>query len=118
MTESPAQPWHDVLDFWFPEGRNVDVDAETHRKHWFWRMQGGADESIVVRFPELTARGAQGADGKWFFRLADGSEWRQIDSDPVRFQNRAGTEIRVRRASLGSYQLTAGRSRAVRVKRQ
>lgn len=65
MTESPAQPWHDVLDFWFPEGRNVDVDAETHRRHWFWRMQGGADESIVVRFPELTARGAQGGLDHW-----------------------------------------------------
>ncbi|MGH7027173.1 hypothetical protein [Brevundimonas sp.] len=60
----------------------------------------------------------QGLDGKWLFRLADGSEWRQIDSDPVRFQNRAGMDVRVRRAALGSYQLTAGRSRAVRVRRQ
>ena len=60
----------------------------------------------------------QGLDGKWLFRLADGSEWRQIDSDPVRFQNRSGMEVRVRRAALGSYQLTAGRSRAVRVRRQ
>lgn len=60
----------------------------------------------------------QGLDGKWLFRLADGSEWRQIDSDPVRFQNRAGIDVRVRRAALGSYQLTAGRSRAVRVRRQ
>lgn len=65
MTESPAQPSHDVLDFWFPEGRNVDVDAETHRKHWFWRMQGGADEAIVARFSELTVRGAQGGLDHW-----------------------------------------------------
>lgn len=65
MTESPAQPWHDVLDFWFPEGRSKDVDAETHRKHWFWRMQGGADEAIVARFPEFTARGAQGELDHW-----------------------------------------------------
>jgi hypothetical protein len=68
---------------------------------------------------ETTLLGAsQGLDGKWLFRLADGSEWRQIDSDPVRFQNRAGMDVRVRRAALGSYQLTAGRSRAVRVRRQ
>ena len=65
MTESPAQPWHDVLDFWFPEGRSKDVDTETHRKHWFWRMQGGADEAIVARFPELTARGAEGGLDHW-----------------------------------------------------
>lgn len=60
----------------------------------------------------------QNVEGKWTFRLADGSEWRQIDSAPVRFQNRQGTEIRVRRAALGSYLLTAGKSRAVRVRRQ
>ncbi|MGO4408823.1 MULTISPECIES: hypothetical protein [unclassified Brevundimonas] len=76
-----------------------------------------ADEKIDAVETTLLSAG-QGADGKWLFRLADGSEWRQIDSDPVRFQNREGMEIRVRRASLGSYQLTAGRSRAVRVKRQ
>ena len=65
MIASPAQPWRDVLDFWFPEGRSKDVDAETHRKHWFWRMQGRADEAIVARFPELTARGAQGGLDHW-----------------------------------------------------
>ncbi len=65
MIASPAQPWRDVLDFWFPEGRNVDVGAETHRKLWFWRMQGGADEAIVARFPELTARGAEGGLDHW-----------------------------------------------------
>lgn len=77
-----------------------------------------ADEEKIDAVETTLVSAGQGIDGKWVFRLADGSEWRQIDSDPVRFQNRPGTEIRVRRASLGSYQLTAGRSRAVRVKRQ
>lgn len=76
------------------------------------------DEEKIDAVETTLANAGQAPDGKWVFRLADGSEWRQIDSDPVRFQNRAGTEIRVRRASLGSYQLTVGRSRAVRVKRQ
>lgn len=76
------------------------------------------DEEKIDAVETTLASAGQAPDGKWVFRLADGSEWRQIDSDPVRFQNRAGTEIRVRRASLGSYLLTAGRSRAVRVKRQ
>lgn len=65
MTASPAQPWRDVLDFWFPEGRTADLDAETHGKHWFWRMQGGADKAIVARFAELTVRGAEGDLGHW-----------------------------------------------------
>jgi len=76
-----------------------------------------ADVKIDAIETTLVSAG-QGLDGKWLFRLADGSEWRQIDSDPVRFQNRAGMDVRVRRAALGSYQLTAGRSRAVRVRRQ
>ncbi|WAC58450.1 hypothetical protein [Brevundimonas sp. SL130] len=58
------------------------------------------------------------SEGKWIFRLADKSEWRQIDSGDVRFRNRAGENVRVRRASLGSYMLTIGNSRAVRVRRQ
>lgn len=76
-----------------------------------------AEEKIDAVETTLLSAG-QGSDAKWLFRLADGSEWRQIDSAPVRFQNREGVEIRVRRAALGSYLLTAGRSRAVRVKRQ
>lgn len=78
----------------------------------------GADEEKLDAVETSLVSASQGADGKWLFRLADSSEWRQIDSGPVRFQNRQGTDIRVRRAALGSYQLTAGRSRAVRVKRQ
>lgn len=77
-----------------------------------------ADEEKIDAVETTLVSAGQGLDGKWVFRLADSSEWRQIDSDPVRFQNRPGTEIRVRRAALGSYQLTAGRSRAVRVRRQ
>lgn len=78
----------------------------------------GAEEEKLDAVETALVSASQSADGKWIFRLADNSEWRQIDSGPVRFQNREGTEIRVRRAALGSYQLTAGRSRAVRVKRQ
>lgn len=60
----------------------------------------------------------QTPDGKWVFNLEDQSEWRQIDSMPVRFTNRSGAEVRVRSASLGSYLMTIGKSRAVRVRRQ
>lgn len=65
MTASRASSWRDVLDFWFPEGRTADVDAETHAKHWSWRMQGGADAAIVARFSELTVRGAAGRLDDW-----------------------------------------------------
>ena len=42
------QEWDDVLDFWFPEERMLNVDAQTHHAHWRWRMQGGADDAIIA----------------------------------------------------------------------
>lgn len=64
------------------------------------------------------ARASIAGDGKWTFVLSDGGTWRQIDSERVSFRNTAGQEVRVRRATLGSYLLTVGGSRAVRVRRQ
>lgn len=76
-----------------------------------------ADESIDA-IESLLITAVQGGDGKWVFKLADESEWRQTDAGSVSFRNRRDTQIRVRRAALGSYLLVAGNSRAVRVRRQ
>lgn len=59
------QEWDDVLDFWFPEGRSLTVDAQAHRAHWLWRMQGGADDEIMAQFSDLTKRAAQGDLEHW-----------------------------------------------------
>lgn len=77
-----------------------------------------APEPAVESIETTLASASSSGDGKWTFRLANGSEWRQIDSGPVRFRNREGEAVRVRRASLGSYLMTLGASRAVRVRRQ
>ncbi|RYG15271.1 MAG: hypothetical protein EON96_10910 [Caulobacteraceae bacterium] len=79
----------------------------------------GTDGQAEIDAVETTLQSASlVGEGRWVFRLADGAVWRQIDSEPVRFQNRAGQEVRVRKASLGSFLLTVGGSRAVRVRRQ
>lgn len=59
------QEWDDVLDFWFPEGRSLNIDGQTHSAHWFWRMQGGADDEIMARFSNLTEQAADGALDHW-----------------------------------------------------
>lgn len=59
------QEWQDVLGFWFPEGRSLNVDPQTHRAHWLWRMQGGADDEIRTRFSVLTETAAQGGLEHW-----------------------------------------------------
>ena len=57
------QEWDDVLDFWFPEGRSLNVEASAHHAHWSWRMQGDADDEIVARFSDLTREAARTAAG-------------------------------------------------------
>ena len=81
----------------------------------FGRESAAEDEVSSVE--TTLTRASRGGDGKWVFRLSDGSTWRQIDSETVFFPNREGTEVRVRRAALGSFMMTVGSSRAVRVRR-
>src|SRR5690625_1862465 len=58
-------PWQSVLAYWFPEGRQLDVDPAVHGKHWQWRMRGGADQDVVARFSPLAAAGASGRLDAW-----------------------------------------------------
>jgi len=79
----------------------------------------GPEGAADINSLETTLQGAtQASNNHWVFRLADGGVWRQIDSERVRFQNRPGQPVRIRKASLGSFLLTVGDSRAVRVRRQ
>lgn len=79
----------------------------------------GGDTTAELDSIETTlTSAARTSENRWVFRLADGSIWRQVDSDPVSFRNQSGQEVRVRKASLGSFLLNVGGSRAVRVRRQ
>ena len=79
----------------------------------------GADSAVAIDSIDSTLQSASlVGEGRWVFRLADGGVWRQIDSERVRFQNRTGQPVRIRKASLGSFLLTVDGSRAVRVRRQ
>lgn len=98
--------------------------AETRRQLFGFEMPSlprlfGDNPTAEIEAIETTLQSAsQSGESRWVFRLADGGVWRQIDSEPVRFQNRPGQAVRVRKASLGSFLLTVGNSRAVRVRRQ
>lgn len=79
----------------------------------------GAEGAVELDSIETTLQSATtAADNRWVFRLADGGVWRQIDSDPFRYRPRPGDAVRVRKASMGSFLMTVGNSRAVRVRRQ
>jgi hypothetical protein len=82
------------------------------------RLFSGGDADEIDAIETTLERAFHTSERRWTFRLADGSVWRQIDSEPVRFDNDPGEAVRVRKASLGSFLLTVGGSRAVRVRRQ
>ncbi len=117
-----------ALDSAQQQGELVVLDragvAETRRQLFGFQMPAlprlfGQDGGTEIESIESTLQSASlVGEGRWVFRLADGGVWRQIDSERVRFQNRPGEAVRVRKASLGSFLLTVGGSRAVRVRRE
>ncbi len=117
-----------ALDTAERQGDVVVIDragvAETRRQLFGFEMPSlprlfGPEGAAEIDAIESTLQSASLiGEGRWVFRLADGSVWRQIDSERVRFQNRPGQPVRIRKATLGSFLLTVGDSRAVRVRRQ
>ncbi len=101
------------------------AQATAARRQAFGSTEAPADilqpprpEDRIDAIETTLVRASQADDNRWTFVLADGSTWRQTDTDRVRIVNREGEAVRVRRGALGSYLLTVGRSGVVRVRRQ
>lgn len=117
-----------VLDTAERQGDLVVIDragvAETRRQLFGFEMPSlprlfGPEGAVELESIDSTLQSASSVgEGRWVFRLADGSEWRQIDSERVRFRNSPGQPVRVRKGALSSFLLTVDGSRAVRVRRQ
>lgn len=60
---------------------------------------------------------ATGADGKYRFTMENGQVWRQVDTAKLRNLGKGPWAAEIRKASLGSFLLTVGKSAAVRVER-
>jgi hypothetical protein len=117
-----------ALDTAERQGDLVVIDRagvdETRRQLFGFQMPSlprlfGPEGAVELDSIDSTLQGASlVGEGRWVCRLADGSEWRQIDSERVRFQNRPGQPVRIRKGALSSFLLTVDGSRAVRVRRQ
>jgi hypothetical protein len=117
-----------ALDTAERQGDLVVIDragvAETRRQLFGFEMPSlprlfGPEGAVELESIDSTLASASSVgEGRWVFRLADGSEWRQIDSERVRFRNSPGQPVRVRKGALSSFLLTIDGSRAVRVRRQ
>lgn len=119
-----------ALDTAQRQGELVIIDRaavnETRRELFGFNMpalpqlfgNGGGEAADLDAIETTLQRASRNSEGRWVFTLANGATWRQIDSEPLRFNNRSGEAVRVRKASLGSFMMTIGDSRAVRVRRQ
>lgn len=62
-------------------------------------------------------RGSTDGRGRAVLVLADGSTWRQVDSERINARLTAGTPVRIRQAAVGSYLLSVNGTRSVRARR-
>lgn len=75
------------------------------------------DTDSLDQIETTLVRATLGSNGRWQFQLEDGSTWHQTDNARHAVLNRRGDPVRIRKASLGSYLMSVGRSRGLRVQR-
>ncbi len=81
------------------------------------KLFGGGDEADEVSQIESRITSArEGVEG-WTIWLADGSIWRQADTNPFYRPPKPGLDVIVKRAALGSFIMRVGGSPGVKVKR-
>ena len=56
--------------------------------------------------------------GKWEFKLASGATWVQVDLTELPIDPKPGQAVKIQRAALGSYAMTVGNQRSIKVHRQ
>ena len=69
-----------------------------------------ATESTIVEAKRLPT-------GRWQIKLAEGGTWVQIDTTEIPIDPKPGQAVKIRAAALGSYQMTVGNQREVKVHR-
>lgn len=80
---------------------------------------GGDDEDDALSEIEAKVQSAsRDRNSRWLIRLEDGALWRQVDSKDIGRPPRAGSQVRIRRAALGSYFMNIDGQIAIRARRE
>jgi hypothetical protein len=77
----------------------------------------GKDSAPLVSVIGEAKRAYRDQSDKWIVVLTDGAVWRQIDSESIVRAPRAGSQIEIRKAALGSYFMKVDGQRSVRAMR-
>lgn len=84
------------------------------------RLFGGGDDNDEETISELTTTvvaARQFGRGRWRIRMADGAVWEQVNSRSLSSRPREGQEVKIKRASLGSFLVKVGRNPTIRMRR-
>lgn len=81
---------------------------------WGRLRQGERIEAIETTL----VRASTDSRGRAVLVLADGSTWRQVDSERINARLREGAPVRVRQAAVGSFLLSVDGARSVRARRE
>ena len=82
----------------------------------FDRSNGGGDGPLESITGEI-GRAYRDQFSKWVVVLTDGAVWRQIDNETISPAPRAGSQVEIRKAALGSYFMKVDGQRGVRARR-
>lgn len=77
----------------------------------------GDKEETLSRISVPLSGAHQGGDGKWVFVTNDDQVWRQTDSETISRPPRAGSNLAVRKAAMGSFFCNVDGQYAVRCER-
>jgi hypothetical protein len=75
------------------------------------------DQEGISRIETRIKSATQNPLGKWIFALEDGGLWEQIDTRDLPLPPRAGQDIKIRKAAMGSYLANVKDQVAIRVRR-
>lgn len=78
--------------------------------------KGETPEELETVSGEVKAARQNGA-GKWVIELKDGGVWLQVDNNDLHRDPRAGSAVKIRKASLGSFMMSIDGRGGFRVKR-
>lgn len=82
---------------------------------FFKKDRNGSEEEEVSEITAKVQSASGDAYGKYTVRLQDGAVWRT--TEPVKKAPRAGGEVTLKKAALGSYMMRVGTARGVRAMR-
>lgn len=83
----------------------------------FDRSGDGAAAAPLESITGEVARAYRDQFSKWVVVLKDGAVWKQIDNETISPAPRAGSQVEIRKAALGSYFMKVDGQRGVRARR-